>query len=308
MQNEQQAGTARSEAFLRWMERASQLFQTWEVRTSTPEEVKRASAVAGFSFGLTSIGSPGESNRALARVVLALLRYNPGLTLYLQWEIADALRECGFRSRFETVITPPRFSVADICDIVKVRNRLSQAADGTVEYSVREHLPAFYPSMTAEALCQVLNTALLDRGLHKTIPESIRLPQIAHETRKAPLHSDNVGEYQAIRVNRLILESVFPNELRAGEYLSTWSVVQGIWRSLCDQTVIVVAHPDHAIRCGVLLESKIHRPPLYADCRSVPYDDASAQAWTRNRQAFLTYEAGARSHALTMLERECCDR
>jgi hypothetical protein len=284
--------------FVDRMTKVVDLLRTWETSPATSEELKAAHAVVAFSFGLTTIGSPGKSNMQLAEVVLVLLRENPALKVCTQWEVADALREHGFHGPLHKVVEPPRFQVEDICQPLVLRDKLFHAGPNTNERYVRDHLGTFGMTISDESLCEALNTILGDAGFHRDLPTSVELPQWEEEIREAPRQSDRLGKYQAVRVNRLILEAIFPNELRPAPYLSTWGVVRAIPNDLRDKSLVVVAHPDHAYRCGALLAAVLKRDPLYANCRGVGYDAESAQPWTRSRDAFLAYEVKARIDAL----------
>ncbi len=76
------------------------IFRIWPSSWSYFEDIE---AIVGVPFGShASNGTPGASNRGIARVMVDLRKRFPQAKLIAQWEIADALRELGVEPDIET--------------------------------------------------------------------------------------------------------------------------------------------------------------------------------------------------------------
>ena len=95
-----------------------------------------------------------------------------------------------------------------------------------------------------------------------------------------------------------------------GNYLSTYGVMQQIavaLRAAGIHTVALVAHPDHAVRCGKVVQhfnvTALGSEMLHAEggvpwarfgCDDDGYDATSSQPWTTSRTRYLLHELKAR--------------
>jgi hypothetical protein len=284
-------------------------------------------AILGFAFGMTKTGRPGISNKDIAEVVkdyVNIQKYSDWDKVFIQWEIADALEEHQIPQ--DHIVWPPLFTSDDIQNPDKLIRRLRCRKTPLLQH-VYDNLPEDVQQAithwdnsqneSVEWLVYGLNTLLHKNKFHINIPDELQLPQLNHdlafEVRKLPPktiegHDNKLGQGQAIRVNRLILESIFPEELVSGEYLSSMGVLEkviGKLQCLGIQNVIVVAHPDHMYRCYELVQkvaSDMHMSltTYIADCTKVKYDPDSAQSWTRNTFAFWEYDIISRSREVVL--------
>jgi hypothetical protein len=287
-------------------------------------------AVLGFAFGLTPDGRPGRSNEDMAEVIGDLLRVKEGWNrVYVQWEIADALQDKYNIAQIppDNVAWPPQFTPAEIKDPDQLAAKLYYSRDPLVP-CVYNSLPqdtqktiadwANSPGSDeglrrlAEVLACGLNELLRDPRFHQGIPRWLRLPQLerdlATEVRQFPPEGTVLGQGQAIRVNRFILESVFPDELAPGKYLSTRGVIEKVMDNIKAagfKNVILVANPGHMFRCYELVEEAaldrgMNLGIYVADCTKVCYDPDSAQSWTQTLPAFWEYDIISRARELAL--------
>ena len=287
-------------------------------------------AVLGFAFGLTPEGRPGKSNEDMAEVIKDLLGAREDWNrVYMQWEIADALKDKYNVDQIppDNVAWPPQFTPAEIKDPDQLAVKLYYSRDPLVP-CVYNNLPQNTKKAIAnwanspgndEGLRQLanvltcgLNNLLRDSKFHQGIPRWLRLPQLkrdlATEVRQFPPPGDELGQGQAIRVNRFILESVFPDELAPGRYLSTRGVLEKVMdhmKGVGIQNVILVANPGHMFRCYELVEEAAFDKGMdlgiyVADCTKVCYDPDSAQNWTQTLLAFWEYDIISRARELAL--------
>ena len=102
-------------------------------------------------------------------------------------------------------------------------------------------------------------------------------------------------------------------------YLSTRGVIEqfrAAWEmqfgEVMDTAVILIAHPDHQIRCRDLLQEAGFDPLIPVSsfpweqfgCDAFGYDPASVQPWTRSRAAFVAYELSVRFGGKSIHERK----
>jgi len=299
--------------------------------TEVLEKLSREeTAILGFAFGMTKEGRPGKSNEDIARVVKSYLKYAKWNMVFVQWEIADALKNNQIPR--DHVAWPPLFKSSEIKNSGSLAKKLHYSEDPMVAHVYR-NLPENTKNAIsrwagwsrdenllwlADVLVYGLNDLLHKPKFHLGIPEWVELPQLkrdlSYEVRELP-HKKNelgkenkLGQGQAIRVNRFILESLFPEELAPGEYLSSVNVlekVMGKIKSAGIKNVIVVANPGHMYRCYELVHkvgSDMHvNPEVYiADCTKVRYDRNSAQSWTRSPLAFWEYDILSRSREVVL--------
>lgn len=291
---------------------------------------KPATAVLGFAFGLTPDGRPGKSNEDMAEVIKDLLGVKEGWTrVYVQWEIADALKDEYDVNQIppDNVVWPPQFTPAEIRDPVQLAVKLYYSRDTLVAHvynglpqKARRAIVDFASSpgnddalpWLTDMLVYGLNELLHDAKFHRKMPQGLGLPQLkrdlATEVRQLPPPEDELGQGQAIRVNRFILESLFPTELAPGKYLSTAGVldkVMGKLKGARIENVILIANPGHMFRCYELVEEAAFDEGMnlgiyVADCTKVCYDPDSAQSWTQSPLAFWEYDIISRARELAL--------
>ncbi len=140
-------------------------------------------------------------------------------------------------------------------------------------------------------------------GYQACVPQT-RVPPVAsiskgtmgEEKRRLPRPGAFLQRGQSRRVNRLILESIFFDELRPAQYLSTSGVCRWVVEAFAHvHHWTLFAHPDHQPRCCEALlriaEQRGHSIEVVAaDCTSAGYDQRSAQSWTRDAETFRAYE------------------
>jgi hypothetical protein len=109
----------------------------------------------------------------------------------------------------------------------------------------------FYEDEGASTVCRV--------ELHDLYQTS--LGSVGVENRTMPLKDADLGYFQTRRVNRLIIEAIFPHEgiLERMPYLSTYGVIRDLLPQIeqelpgignrKDKCVIVYGHPEHRGRC-----------------------------------------------------------
>ena len=100
-----------------------------------------------------------------------------------------------------------------------------------------------------------------------------------------------------------------------GNYLSTYGVMQQVVRALNVaeiNTITLVAHPDHAVRCGKVVQhfnvTALGTNLLRADggipweqfgCDGGGYDAMSTQPWTTERVKYLMHELKVRPNMVS---------
>lgn len=262
-------------------------------------------ALTGFSFSLNPDGSSGSYNRALARHILSLDLTNTGL--YLQWEIAEALREedlkafSQLKSRMQ-IVSPPLFPDTEID--FKDLNGLERT---------NHHLTTLKNLVTntdGQDLRESINKLLQDANLFKQF-QGLELKHLVREE-LGPLFTElrilpnpedyptGLGSYQCIRVNRLILSAIVNNSslIKTLPYITTLDVIEETLISMTNHAVNhigIVAHPLHAPRCQQLLDAAIAQKGLkqttYRESIETPsWDQSSAQVWCQSEANFLAYE------------------
>ena len=278
-------------------------------------------AVLGFAFGLTPDSRPGKSNKDIAEVIKEDLKVTYWDRVYVQWEIADALKDKYDVDQIppDNVAWPPQFTPVEIKDPDQLAMKLYYSRDPPVS-CVYNSLPqntkkaiakwASSPGddeglrWLADVLTCGLNELLRNSKFHQGIPRWLRLPQLrrdlATEVRQFPPPEDELGQGQVIRVNRFILESIFPDELVPGKYLSTKDVLEKVMdhmKGIGIENVILVANPGHMFRCYELVEEAAFNESMglgiyVAECTKVCYDPDSAQSWTQTPLAFWESVSG----------------
>jgi len=289
---------------------------------------KPTTAILGFAFGTTRDGRPGLSNEDMAEVINTRLGVRDWSRVYVQWEIADALRDRYGITQIppECIAWPPKFAATEIKSPDQIARKLADSNDpifshiyqnvpeqlqrSITRYSMSPSLP--FPELSSE-LQEGFNTLLDSPTFHQAIPRTIDLPQLerdlAREVREFPPQTDTLGPGQAIRVNRFILEGIFPDdELGRGRYLSSKDVLGRVMETMRRNgitDVILVATPGHMFRCYELTEEAALEKQLpitihVSDCTKVRYDGDSAQSWTQSPLAFWEYDIISRARELAL--------
>ncbi|UZQ55552.1 hypothetical protein OOK60_05625 [Trichothermofontia sichuanensis B231] len=103
-------------------------------------------------------------------------------------------------------------------------------------------------------------------------------------------------------------ESISPEELESGKYLSTIGVLEKMMDNMNNlgiKNIILVANPGHMYRCYQLVQkvaTDMHMNVCVyiADCTKVEYDPSSAQSWVRSPLAFWEYDIISRSREVVL--------
>lgn len=296
----------------------------------------------GFSYSLAPDGSPGSYNRDIATAMSEWIDGQPEGAdqplIAAQWEIVDAL--AGQRTDITRVFaaSPPMFAATDIADpkgLVELLRAGETAAarelsrlfcaslrevgydsEGSDDASIYDRA-----GLNAERLAMYLNGFLSDPTMYRGFRHNVELHDLQRkqlgalgfEARQLPLRDDPLGKYQAIRVNRLIIEAVIPHEdiLKRGTYLSTDGVLDralGYFKEnlAAIRRVCVFGFPGHSPRCcRQTIESfwRAGRRDITAkdveDVRAVPrdqwqtlpWDNTTAQIWCRSLENWQNYES-----------------
>ncbi len=143
------------------------------------------------------------------------------------------------------------------------------------------------------------------------------LGSIGVERRQLPEFKPDspLGRFQKLRVNRLILEAIFPDEevLKRGEYLSTRGVLEKLLpKAKRDKDIkyaYVFGHPKHSPRCRRQLIESAWEAGLRLNPNNVldvmkldamkgrvwDWDTTTAQMWCRTDQNWKDYERMGRA-------------
>lgn len=222
----------------------------------------------GFAFGLWADGSPGKINERLASLLSQQARrlqsQQTAFFIGAQWEIADALSI--IEPDYTIVAGPPMVKQSDIIEPEAIRALLLHSKQLNVQQlrkvlQIENDVP-----LDAQSLSTALNEWIKNADLHETLShcidfEDLQRPEkrfLGLEKRSIPREGSKLRPYQKQRVNRLVLESIFPEHfLKRGQYLSTSGVskyiITTIARNHAHHIVIdsiqVFAHPCHVSFC-----------------------------------------------------------
>jgi len=305
----------------------------------TDPDVAKHSLLIGFSYSLTPDGGPGSYNEKIAQSIRTDLQKAVGSKGALpwtgmQWEIYDAIVEHDESDSFkagplisrERIAAPPMFEPHEFNDPTAFVNLLKSEATKAVrelkqqildQLQILEYLDLDDAMLDQRKLALYLNRILDDRNsfhryegtlefhnLHR-----IQLGSLGTEKRVLPQSADyphGLREFQARRVNRLIIEAICPAQsiLNRGKYLST----QGILTLLLQQVeqdcreikyAFVYGHPQHSSRCRrQLLETAWMRGWTLQACdvydvheeQNWPWDLTTAQVWCHSLVNWQDYE------------------
>lgn len=130
-----------------------------------------------------------------------------------------------------------------------------------------------------------------------------------------PAKGEQLGKYQAERVNRLIIDAICPDRsiLPAPAYLSTRGVLKHLFREMDDPRsfdhIFIYASPVHSGRCErqflqfaheqgwIVTSSQVtkiyYSPDNEMEACGWKWDPGTAQVWCRSKAAWEAYEANA---------------
>lgn len=152
------------------------------------------------------------------------------------------------------------------------------------------------PATDAElATADVIIAASFGYRNHGLGTSNIALARVANQLHQA-LHIPVIAQHEiAYCLKKPPLLNIREHRM-SGKYLDTQEVMEQSYPvcvSHAFTSPIIVAHPDHQWR--VMATAKgLGLSPLAADVASVPYDNASAQLWTRNKVLFIFREIPSR--------------
>lgn len=127
------------------------------------------------------------------------------------------------------------------------------------------------------------------------------------EKRQLPKKDQVLRRFQKVRVNRFIIEAIFPDDrvLKRGKYLSTRGVLDQVTRVIEEEGgrdikyALVYGHPEHSPRCRrQLIEAAWAagwnlEPDRVYDVhkgQKWPWDPTTAQMWCRSKKNWDDYE------------------
>ena len=274
--------------------------------------VAQNSLLIAFSFSLRPDGSPGRCNQKIAiqmKDVISNTSLEGEPAIGMQWEIYEAMEENLRESiPLDFVAPPPLFTDEDVLGDLNL--------SGAPAFQRLIDLAPELASLQHEDVVKRLNQILEHRTFYEHFEAMLDLHDLVRadkgliglEKRRMPRRTDygehGLGLFQARRVNRLILETLFPEtEIRRARYLNT----EGVARHVMDQLkstgrqvryVFVFAHPEHRDWCQknltkVLSESQPSVEVLNGDVSRWDANDLwdrdSAQVWCRSPENFEHY-------------------
>lgn len=239
------------------------------------------SVYIGFAFGIRPDSSPGPCNELMARQIDAAIQHPPGL-LCVQSETSDAMVDQGLPAAAwqpQVIASLKLIGVDDIPDpnalapylsitgnpgITELRNSL--ACWNTIETEANT-------ARKQQLLVDALNSLLEQPDLYRRFAGIVVLPNLKRskpcgvEERILPASGPggraNLSRFQALRVNRLIMESIVPELassdsgtgitlLRRMSYVNTEDVARKA-TSVADprslKVITVFAQPEHKLWC-----------------------------------------------------------
>ncbi|MCP4627752.1 MAG: hypothetical protein GY850_30170 [bacterium] len=230
-------------------------------------EQKDLELIVGYSFGVSKSSAPGKLNERIAEEIANHIPA-AGAQNYIvgvQWEICDAFERAGRQSRTlcDHVVEPPLFGEKDIPDLgalkrqIRASSRLLPAFTAIFELELEYILE--FPNRAAAYLNRILrDRSFFERFLGMELPrlskESKDKSGFWFEDRELPNVGDEIGYYQARRLNRQILEAKLNCLPKAG-YIATFHVADYILGALTQsqrrqlKCISVFGHPEHVSRC-----------------------------------------------------------
>ena len=295
-------------------------------------DVAKYSLLLGFSFSLTPDGSPGSYNEQIARGLRADLQkvVKGGVSepwIGVQWEVYDAVvghddADGVTLAKYipnDHIAAPPKFRLDDFGHPdTLVKTLVSGRTSPLRELS--EQLECFgcdlsKSDLDAAELVSCLNNLLDDRDGFVRYVETVKLHDLDRklallaERRTLPVsaaYPSGLRQFQANRINRLIIESIYPDEavLKRGQYLSTQGVLDLLLSQLKQDKpdirhIFIYGHPVHSQRCRLqtIKSLRAHGWKISAsDVHDVnggqnwKWDMETAQEWCRSQDNWNEYE------------------
>jgi hypothetical protein len=286
------------------------------MRANQPTATDGDWLLIGFSFGLTPDGSPGDINRELAKLMHRRIIASPNavFTVGMQWEIYDAFRDAYPGHSAKGFVVAPPFVHKPIRSPTWFANELRHCAVSgfppmrLLAAHFRKRLPRALLRASPRQIDGILQRLWRNRRWWSRFAglldfDDLRRPEkgvLGLEKRRIPAARDypspggQLREYQAMRVNRLILETILPPEvLPRAEYLNTTKVAQFVkdraGRKFAE--IVVFAHPQHFDWCSRNVESVFGVKPVEGWPGPAIWDPHSAQVWTRSAANYRTYNS-----------------
>lgn len=293
--------------------------------------VAQQTLLLGFSYSLTVDGSPGSYNEIIAQSIRSSLQKAAQHGKFpwtgMQWEIFDAIVDHDQVDNFKVaphipesrIASPPKFKPNEISLPAFAEHLLAGATKAcrNLHTSLSSlGCPHLTTDLNAEIFVEYLNLILDDRnnfGAYDGLLELHDLHRsdlgaVGTEKRNVPepiAYPNGLRKFQAIRINRLIIEAICPNReiLQGGKYLSTKGVLdlllpQAIQDCSEIKYVFVYGHPHHSPRCKwqtqqSLLEYNLNFPEVYDihQGQDWPWDGSTAQVWCRSLDNWTDYES-----------------
>lgn len=129
------------------------------------------------------------------------------------------------------------------------------------------------------------------------------LCQVIAQWEIAQVLSNRISTEKLISINPL-----YDSAADQVNYLSTTGVLEQAFEFLHDtQTIYVVAHRDHLVRCLQTAQRMGFDAVSDSEKMPIDYDPQSSQAWTRNRETYLVSDMISRLAAVRqeLLEKSC---
>jgi hypothetical protein len=285
-----------------------------------------------FAYSMAPDSSPGYNLQPAARRQADFWKLPDGVKTLdgVQWEGADAdglNKNARYLCPTAHVICPPRFTASDIPSPEKFLEYLSRDSRGAILMnSLRQqsemlgHSEWREPLLDSHRLAAHLNGLARDREWYVRFNElpgfqltDLHRGELGTEHRVMPKGPGPLGRFQAQRVNRLIIESVCPDEtlLKRFVYITTNNGLDHLLAAARSEQreiehVILYTHPAHYPRARwQFLERAwgagwdISATEVY---EGAPNDGSwdplwwpqAAQSWCRSYEAWLAYEAVGR--------------
>jgi hypothetical protein len=222
--------------------------------------------VIGYSFGVSPTSEPGRLNNRIAEYIAGDFKSLQGRTFVaVQWELDDALQTIHKSPPRDFVVAPAPLFREDAIDealLGRLKSEVESHAllrESFAEINLHPNLREVfaYPNR----LASYLNYFIMKRDVFRdfsslTIRDFIKRKNNRDwiEWRQIPPAScGELAQYQAQRVNRLILQELLP-DLPKASYVGTVDVADAVMKEICHRRlrikdVRVYGHPEHVSRC-----------------------------------------------------------
>ena len=238
----------------------------------------------------------------------------PKAKVGMQWEIFDALKESEPRFATDDIPAAPPFKPVPMEDSNGLKNELSLLATSQfppkrrLAELIAERLTGGSFEAVPTEIDVVLEAIWGDRKWWANFVglidfEDLRRPEkdlLGLEKRCMPFardYRDSGGmlrQYQAMRVNRLIVETILPPRVfPRAEYLNTRKVAEFVKSRYGTgfETIVAYAHPQHFEWCSKNVKAVLGVEPLQGWVGDEIWDPLSAQVWTRSAGNYRIYNS-----------------